>query len=266
MTATMTRAQFIRVFEQNGGIQLRGIRDAALRSALEGLQDAATSDGLLQSATELDRAFDYIDRVDRNGDRQSFAVHHRALEYFRAMVESNPAARGALDSQVQAALLGADAGVAEGNPPAAASVARTTAGDALATAAERVAASGAHPAGKCYRAVKSAVHDGVGLSLTGVSAYMAAGQLAQSNLFTEVSVPDMNAADLRGWLRTLPRGAVLVFAKSDSHEDGHIGIRTSNAAPNTSGRALNLEASDTLRDVGNPANYGGVRVFVPVDR
>lgn len=84
-----------------------------------------------------------------------------------------------------------------------------------------------------------------GMKLDGISAYMAADQLAKNNRFQEVKVA-------RDKLRDLPPGATVVWNKGPGHPHGHISIALGN------GR----EASDVIRNqiVNYPSSF---RVFMP---
>ena len=85
-----------------------------------------------------------------------------------------------------------------------------------------------------------------GMKLDGVSAYMAANQLAKNDKFKEMKGLE------RSDLRNLPPGATVVWNKSKGHPHGHISIAMGN------GR----EASDVMRNqiVNYPSSY---RVFMP---
>jgi hypothetical protein len=71
--------------------------------------------------------------------------------------------------------------------------------------------------GNCYASVADAVDAAVGRFLYGMSAYMAAGQLAKHPRFEEVRVNGQQ-------LRELPAGAVVVWGKTAASPDGHISI------------------------------------------
>jgi hypothetical protein len=71
--------------------------------------------------------------------------------------------------------------------------------------------------GNCYASVADAVDAAVGRFLYGMSAYMAAGQLAKHPRFEEVRVSGQQ-------LRELPAGAVVVWGKTAASPDGHISV------------------------------------------
>ena len=119
-------------------------------------------------------------------------------------------------------------------------------GDKLAKDARRIAESGVAGSGRnCKRGVRMALEK-QGMKLDGVSAYMAANQLAKNDKFKEMKGLE------RSDLRNLPPGATVVWNKSKGHPHGHISIAMGN------GR----EASDVMRNqiVNYPSSY---RVFMP---
>lgn len=123
---------------------------------------------------------------------------------------------------------------------------RTPFGDRLAADARRIAESGVAGSGRnCKRGVRMALEK-QGQTLGGVSAYMAANQLARNDKFKEIKGLE------RGDLRNLPPGATVVWNKGPGHPHGHISIAMGN------GR----EASDVMRNqiVNYPSSY---RVFLP---
>ena len=119
-------------------------------------------------------------------------------------------------------------------------------GDKLAKDAERIAKSGVAGSGhNCKRGVRMAMEKS-GMKLDGVSAYMAADQLAKNKNFHEEK--GLSRADLKD----LPPGATVVWNKAQGHPHGHISIAMGN------GR----EASDVMRNqiTNYPSSY---RVFYP---
>ncbi len=119
-------------------------------------------------------------------------------------------------------------------------------GAKLAADAKRIADSGVAGSGhNCKRGVRMAFEKN-GMTLTGVSAYMAADQLAKNKNFHEAQ--GLSRQDLRD----LPPGATVVWNKGKGHPHGHISIAQGN------GR----EASDVMRNqiVNYPSSY---RVFLP---
>jgi hypothetical protein len=72
--------------------------------------------------------------------------------------------------------------------------------------------------GNCYNAVADAIERFTGPFLYGISAYMAADQLAGHGRFTEVYVND---------LTQLPAGAIVVWGKGTS-DHGHISVALGN--------------------------------------
>jgi len=123
---------------------------------------------------------------------------------------------------------------------------RSAFGSRLAKDAERIAASGVAGRGRnCKRGVRMALEK-QGMTLNGVSAYMAADQLAKNKKFGEAKGLQRND------LRNLPPGAIVVWNKGKGHPHGHISVALGN------GR----EASDVLRNqiVNYPSSF---RVFMP---
>ena len=119
-------------------------------------------------------------------------------------------------------------------------------GEKLAKDARRIAESGVAGRGhNCKRGVRMALEK-QGMKLDGVSAYMAADQLAKNKKFSEMKGLQ------RGDLKNLPPGATVVWNRSKGHPHGHISIAMGN------GR----EASDVMRNqiVNYPSSY---RVFMP---
>lgn len=119
-------------------------------------------------------------------------------------------------------------------------------GDKLAKDARRIAESGVAGSGRnCKRGVRMALEK-QGMKLDGVSAYMAAGQLAKNKNFQEAK--GLSRQDLKD----LPPGATVVWNKGPGHPHGHISIAQGN------GR----EASDVMRNqiTNYPSSY---RVFMP---
>lgn len=122
----------------------------------------------------------------------------------------------------------------------------TPSGQALA----RSAVSVAHRmgcTGYCFRGVKAAVKEATGVQLTGGSAYMAAGQLANSGRFNEVSVSPSN-------LKDLPPGAVVVWGKTDKSPHGHISVALGD------GREASDHVQTQMTSLRGHQNY---RVFIP---
>lgn len=119
-------------------------------------------------------------------------------------------------------------------------------GEKLARDARRIAESGVAGSGRnCKRGVRMAFEKN-GMSLTGVSAYQAADQLARNKNFHEAKGLS------RQELRELPPGATVVWNRGKGRPHGHISIAQGN------GR----EASDVMRNqiVNYPTSY---RVFLP---
>ncbi|MBS2034261.1 peptidoglycan-binding protein [bacterium] len=119
-------------------------------------------------------------------------------------------------------------------------------GDKLAKDARRIAESGVAGSGhNCKRGVRMAFEKN-GMTLNGVSAYMAADQLAKNKNFHEAK--GLSREDLR----ELPAGSTVVWNKGKGHPHGHISIAMGN------GR----EASDVMRNqiTNYPSSY---RVFLP---
>ena len=97
----------------------------------------------------------------------------------------------------------------------------------------------------CYRYVKQGLFSALGVSLSGVSAYQAADQLARSAYFQETDVK-------RSELKALPAGSVVVWNRGKRHPHGHISVADGQ------GR----EVSDRVRS--QLSAYGTtVRVFIP---
>lgn len=105
---------------------------------------------------------------------------------------------------------------------------------------------GSRSTGKCYNAVKRALSDHI--KLTGVPAHSAAGQLARSPLYRELT--GLSPAQLRN----LPAGAVVVWGKSKKSPYGHISVALGN------GR----EASDYVGpQMTSLRGFTNFRVFLP---
>lgn len=118
-------------------------------------------------------------------------------------------------------------------------------GRRLASDANQIARSGVAGKGRnCKRGVRMALNR-QGIQLHGVSAYMAAGQLARNDRFREAK---MGRQDLRN----LPPGAIVVWNKGQGRPHGHISVALGNGK----------EASDVLRNqiTNYPTNF---RVFLP---
>lgn len=119
-------------------------------------------------------------------------------------------------------------------------------GEKLARDARRIAESGVAGSGRnCKRGVRMAFEKN-GMGLSGVSAYMAADQLAKNKNFSEAK--GLSRQDLK----ELPPGATVVWNRGKGRPHGHISIAQGN------GR----EASDVMRNqiVNYPTSY---RVFMP---
>ncbi len=158
--------------------------------------------------------------------------------YFPGMGQSNPAMGF---SPVECSAPSAPGPMAAGGhyPP-------SNFGNKLARDARRIAQSGVAGCGKnCKRGVRLALNK-QGIQLNGLSAYMAAGQLAKNPNFQEIK--GLKRADLR----ELPPGATVVWNRAPKHPDGHISIAMGD------GR----EASDVMRNqiTNYPSSY---RVFLP---
>lgn len=124
----------------------------------------------------------------------------------------------------------------------------TPMGQEIAKSALAKATDGTGDGGHCYRAVGEVLRK-FGIQTSGMSAYMAADQLAQSDKLKEVSGVSQDD------LKKLPPGAVVVWNRGGGHEHGHISIALGD------GR----EASDVMRQ--QITNYGtSYRVFLPNDR
>lgn len=120
-------------------------------------------------------------------------------------------------------------------------------GQELAQAARQAADSYREKPGQrlCYRYVKQAVSQAVGLSLTGPSAYLAARQLAASERFQEVSLKPEQ-------LKNLPAGSIVVWGRNKKHPHGHVSVADGQGH----------EISDRVRP--QITAYGTtLRVFVP---
>lgn len=120
-------------------------------------------------------------------------------------------------------------------------------GEELAQAAREAANSYREKPGErlCYRYVKQAVSQALGLSLSGPSAYLAARQLADSKHFEEAQWQP-------GQLGGLPAGSIVVWGRSKKHPHGHISVADGQ------GR----EISDRVRP--QITSYGTkLKVFVP---
>jgi len=115
-------------------------------------------------------------------------------------------------------------------------------GARLAARAERIARA-RNTVGKCYSAVADAVDLEVARFLTGMSAWMAADQLARRAEFREVRVV---GADL---LR-LPKGAIVVWRKTGASPHGHISVYLGNereASDHVAPQRLSLRGDSTPR-------------------
>lgn len=118
----------------------------------------------------------------------------------------------------------------------------------LAESARDVAQS-MNSTGWCYRGASTAIAKATGVQLTGMSAYMAADQLAASPKFKEISVsPDQ--------LAKLPPGAVVVWGKTAESVHGHISVALGNGQ----------EASDHIQtQMTSLRGHQNYRVFVLKD-
>lgn len=119
-------------------------------------------------------------------------------------------------------------------------------GQAVATSARQTAVA-RNTVGQCYAAVSDSLDRKIKPFLTGLSAYMAAPQLAKHPNFVEMK--GVSATDLN----KLPPGAVVVWGKGQS-KHGHISVALGNGK----------EASDHVAPQ-MLSHYGGgkPRVFVP---
>ena len=109
-------------------------------------------------------------------------------------------------------------------------------------------ASARNTIGQCYNAVAIALESNFGTFLTGLSAYMAADQLAKYPKFKEIKVSPDELPKLRA-------GSVVVWAKSVYHPHGHISIALGNGQ----------EASDHIEpQITNLSGSSAFRVFIPV--
>ena len=122
----------------------------------------------------------------------------------------------------------------------------TATGQQLAKAAEGVAKARG-TTGRCYAGVCDSLRK-IGVNVSGMSAYMAADQLANSPKFKEVKVsPDQ--------LKSLPSGAIVVWGKTDVSPHGHISVALGD------GR----EASDHIQSqMSALRGHQNCRVFMPV--
>lgn len=127
----------------------------------------------------------------------------------------------------------------------------SAAGQALAGKAEKIAhemAKHRNPKhGKCYRGVKAALSQSLGVNLQGGHAYEAANQLARSDKFEERKIPASE-------LGNLPAGAVVVWGKTNKSKDGHISIALGN------GKEASDHVSNQLQALRGFSNF---RVFIP---
>lgn len=138
------------------------------------------------------------------------------------------------------------------------------AGESLLAAARRRLRDGS-TTGRCYYDVKRAVNSVYGPLLSGLSAYMAADQLAASPYFQELRGSQQ---ELRAQLASLPAGAVVVWGPSpdpnvrarnrdSGYNHGHISIADGQG----------YEISDHRELQMNPHYAGGeVRIFLPTAR
>lgn len=129
---------------------------------------------------------------------------------------------------------------------------REQAGERLVLATLRAAAGFRPKEGEfyCYRYVKLGVRSALGATLTGVHAYQAANQLAQSPCFREIGIARRQLKP-----EDVPRGAVVVWQPTSSYPSGHIFV--------SMGRGQ--EVSDRIRPMST--HYGSTaRVFVPQDQ
>jgi len=117
-------------------------------------------------------------------------------------------------------------------------------GDAIADFAEKYATGNG---GQCYAYVADAL-DRAGIRLSGMSAYMAANQLARHPKVREIRGIRSNG------LTSLPKGTIVVWNRGEGHCNGHISISLGNGE----------EASDMIRT--QITDYGtSFRTFVPLD-
>ncbi len=127
-------------------------------------------------------------------------------------------------------------------------------GDMLADTAEKTAKN-LNKSGKCYQGVKLALlktglTEKYNYEIYGNSAYMAADQLASHSSFAEVK-------KTKEQLKTLPKGAIVVWGKTNESPHGHISISLGNGK----------EASDKVRDqIVNLRGHENFRVFMPVNK
>lgn len=99
----------------------------------------------------------------------------------------------------------------------------------LAETAKNVAES-MNTEGSCKKGVRIAL-ERHGITLKGLSAYMASSQLAKNSMFTEIKVK-------RSELQNLNPGTIVVWDKCPGHPDGHISIALGDGQ----------EASDCIRN------------------
>lgn len=124
---------------------------------------------------------------------------------------------------------------------------KSTNGQRLGDAAERNATD-RNTVGWCYTGVADAIDEAIpGVGLYGMSAYMAADQLAKSAQFDEVT---RSAAELS----SLPRGAVVVWGKTAASPDGHISIALGD------GREASDHVEAQMTSLRGHTNF---RVFLP---
>lgn len=121
-------------------------------------------------------------------------------------------------------------------------------GTKLAKNARRIA-NRMRSTGWCYKGSGNAIHQSLGIPLWGMSAYMAANQLAKSPKVKEVKLKSND-------LKKLPPGAIVVWGKTPVSRHGHISVSLGGG----------LEASDHVtRQMTSLRGFRNFRVFVPIE-
>jgi|GEM_PF-5134323 len=119
-------------------------------------------------------------------------------------------------------------------------------GRQLAQAAYQHATDGTGDGGHCFRNVAQDLAK-FGINTSGASAYMAADQLATNPKVQEIK--GVTAEQLK----TLPAGAIVVWAANPSNPHGHISVAMGDGK----------EASDIMRNQITNLNGSSFRVFMP---
>jgi len=119
-------------------------------------------------------------------------------------------------------------------------------GKQLAQTAYKHATDGTGDGGHCFRNVAQDLSQ-YGINTSGASAYMAADQLAANSKVQEVK--GVTAEQLK----TLPAGAIVVWAANPKNPHGHISVAMGDGK----------EASDIMRNQITNLNGSSFRVFMP---